>query len=91
MIPAVQPTNERMVFSVASSRKAGVRYRVDALENMGGMRCACRDFVTRRQPAIDRGEPKLTRATLCKHCIRVIFHFSRELFADMAKSECEHR
>lgn len=74
--PAViESRTERFVYMVASHSKPGRRYRVDITANNGGMECHCKDFVTRRQPAIDRGEPLLTRATTCRHTRAAMRHF----------------
>jgi hypothetical protein len=70
---------ERFVYHVASRTREGRRYRVDLTANDGGMWCACKDFCTRRQPAIDAGEPKLTRATTCYHTRQALRHFCLQI------------
>lgn len=85
-----QPTGDRMVFLVPSDSRPDRRsYRVDCLANGGAMQCSCADFIARKQPALDAGAEPHTAETLCKHCRKVIRHFTRDLFATMAKSECE--
>lgn len=86
--PAPHPSGDRMVFLVPSDRNPRIKYRVDALGNNGRMWCQCPNFGIRKQPALDRGEPAFTEATLCKHCVKVIFYFVGDLFATMAASEC---
>ncbi len=78
---------ERMVYLVASATHPGRTYRVDLLAENGASRCACRDWDTRRGPAITRGEPHGTRATLCRHGIIARRHFLNALLADMARAE----
>lgn len=87
--PKPHPSGDRMVFLVPSDRNPKVTYRVDCLENNGAMKCQCVDFTTRRQPAIDAGQEPLTSATMCKHCRKVVRYFVRDLFRDMARSECD--
>lgn len=82
-------TNERMVYEVPSDEVPGRKYRVDLIANRGAGQCACRDFNTRRQPAIDRGEPVWTKATSCKHSRRAAWFFIKKLFREMAQAECE--
>ena len=78
--PEVIPDqSERYVYHVASRRKEGKRYRVDLTANDGGMWCACADFAARRQPAIDRSEPKLTTATTCHHTRTALRYFNLQI------------
>lgn len=88
-LPEVQDTDERMVFSVASTdpQKPGKRYRVDLLENGGAGWCSCTDFSTRRMPAIKRGEKILRRATSCIHHIAAVLYFDSQLLPDMSRRE----
>lgn len=83
--PEVLPTNERFVFSVRSRSQPGHRHRCDLLAEGGYGRCACRDFETRRWPAIKRGEPMGTRATLCWHLIAA----RRDMLNDLLKRLAE--
>lgn len=86
-----------MVWLVPSHTKPGKTYRVDATANNGAMHCACPDFRARRQANIDKGLPPLVprvkgerpdNGTICVHCTDLIFYFCRQLFSEMAKSEC---
>lgn len=82
-----QPSGDRMCYWVSSDRNPRNKYRVDLLANNGAGGCSCADFRTRRQPAIDRGEPTWTETTTCKHTIKTARYFLRTLFRDMARSE----
>lgn len=81
------PTNERMVFDVPSDTRPDRKYRVDLLANEGAGRCSCTDFGTRRQPAIDAGEPSWTKRTSCKHTRRAAWYVIKKTLADLAHSE----
>lgn len=89
MTPSVQPTNERMVFLVSSDRKESLKYRVDLTANNGASECSCRDWQTRRGPALRAGGEPWTDACLCKHTKRAGRVFLRDLLAAMAKSESQ--
>lgn len=80
-------TGDRMVFEVPSDTKPGVTYRCDLTANSGAGWCACLDFATRRQPAIDDGAESWTRATSCKHLRAAARFFMRDLLKAMALSE----
>lgn len=77
---------ERYVYHVASRTRAGKRYRVDLTANNGAMQCACPDFSARRQPAIDRSEPFLTKATTCYHGRKALRHFNLGLLPALEKT-----
>lgn len=77
---------ERMVYHVLSS-KPPHRYRVDLLSLGGATECSCKDFATRRGPAIERGEPLGTRSTLCRHGIIARRFFLNGLLQQMARDE----
>ncbi len=81
------PTLERYVYSVPSDRNPRVCYRVDLTANNGAGFCSCTDFATRRQPAIDAGEPILTNASTCKHLRRALWQFLREVMPRLADEE----
>lgn len=40
---------------------------VDLSDHFGNGSCSCKDFITRRQPAIRDGKPLFTQATTCRH------------------------
>lgn len=80
-------TVERYVYSVPSDRNPRVCYRVDLAANNGAGFCSCTDFGTRRQPAIDAGEPILTKATTCKHQRRALWQFLREVMPRLAAED----
>jgi hypothetical protein len=83
----VQETSERMVFLVASDTPGRLPYRVDLLANGGAGRCACTDFGTRRQPALDAGEPIWTKRTSCKHARKAAWHVIRTTLPAMAREQ----
>lgn len=82
----LESPGERFVYQVASRTKEGRRYRVDLTANNGAMWCSCKDFSTRRQPAIDRGEPFLTNATTCYHTRNALRHFCLQLLPKLENS-----
>jgi hypothetical protein len=82
-----QATGDRYVFAVPSDKNPRVCYRVDLTANNGGGVCQCKDFVTRRQPALDRGEPILTQDTACKHIRRAGWAFLQAVLPMLAKEE----
>lgn len=82
-----QATGDRYVFAVPSDRNPRVCYRVDLTANNGGGVCQCKDFVTRRQPALDRGEAILTQDTCCKHVRRAAWAFLQAVLPMLAKEE----
>lgn len=84
---AITPTGERYCYLVPSDSRPGQTYRVDLAANGGAGWCQCMDFSTRRQPALDRGEPILTAPTLCRHLRRAYWHFLREVMPAVAKRD----
>lgn len=87
----VRATDDRMVFEVMSetARRRGkvAYYRVDLLAFDGAGQCHCKDWSTRRWPAIRDGKPHGTRATLCRHGILARRFFLNNLLTMMAKQE----
>jgi hypothetical protein len=81
------PTSERMVYLVKSDTGKGTPYRVDLTANGGAGQCACKDWNTRRGPALKAGKPMHTTETACKHILKVHRYFLKHLLVDMAKSE----
>jgi len=81
----IESEGESFVYQVASTTRAGRRYRVDITANNGAMWCACTDWSTRRQPALDRGEPRLTRKTTCKHARAALRHFCLQILPKLDK------
>lgn len=63
----VTPTGDRMVFEVESESTAGAAYRVDLLTHGGRGACHCKDWETRRWPAIKEGAKIGTPEATCKH------------------------
>ena len=57
---------------------------VDLAENKGNGACSCKDFVTRRQPAIDAKADLFTRETSCRHVIAARRHFTIHTLTDIA-------
>ena len=85
----VTATNERMVFSVTSERNPQRAYRVDLTANAGAGECSCKDWATRRGPALRNGGEAWTAATMCKHVRAAGRTFLRDLLKAMADSETE--
>ncbi len=81
----VEPTGDFMVYSVRSDKNPKIQYRVDLLANGGAGHCQCRDWPTRRQPHLDAGEKKWTKATSCKHARRAAWHCIVEELERLAK------
>lgn len=87
MLAEVEPTQERMTYSVASRKHHAKRYKVDLLFNSGAGKCSCRDFEIRRQSNLDDGAEALSMDTTCYHLRRAQRHFLYELLKEMARSE----
>jgi hypothetical protein len=84
----VMETGDRMCFSVKSrSHPDSPPYRVDLLAYGGAGQCHCKDWQTRRWPAIRDGKPKWTRATTCYHVRVAGKHFFVGLIEAMAQDE----
>lgn len=91
MIPdlpeVIESPGERFVFLVRSSQPRRPRYRVDLTAENGFGRCACRDWETRRWPAVKAGKPMGTRSTLCRHLILARRYFLNELLSALSMVE----
>lgn len=87
--PEVAESGDRMVYLVRSDnpKTPYKTYRVDLTAQGGAGECPCRDWATRRGPAIKAGALALTRQTTCRHVRKALAHFCRGLLAAMAKSE----
>jgi len=79
-------TNERMVYSVESDYIPHP-YRVDLLANGGIGQCSCRDWETRRSPAIRAGATIGTPVSMCKHVLKARNYFLDGLLTTMASTE----
>jgi hypothetical protein len=90
-IPQLEETNERLCYLVRSASHPKIAYRVDLLASKGAGFCQCIDHSTRRQPAIDQGQPIGTRSTMCRHVILARRHFLNGLLERLAKEENEPR
>lgn len=73
-----------MVYLVQSDT-GDTTYRVDLLAHGGKGQCSCRDWETRRSPAIRAGQQG--PATRCKHVNRVREFFLNSLLEKMAQQE----
>lgn len=82
-----RPSGDRYVYEVPSDRNPKVCYRVDLTANNGAAVCQCKDWATRRQPALDRGEKPWTQATSCKHSRRAAWAFLQDVLPMLAKQE----
>ena len=76
--------NEALRYWAQSESGNGI-YIVDLSENKGSGACSCADFIARRQPAIDAGEPLFTRKVSCKHTSAVRKHFLKTTLREMAR------
>jgi hypothetical protein len=77
----------RYVYAVRSASNPGAWHTVDLTANGGAGVCSCVDHGTRRQPAIDRGEPALTAPTTCRHVRAALWQFMREVLPRLAADE----
>ena len=85
--PTIRARLERYCYDVESNTQPGKFYFVDLTANNGAGFCACRDFETRRQPAINRKEPIITKPTTCIHLRRALWQFLREVMPRLAAEE----
>jgi hypothetical protein len=82
----VQPIpGEALRFYVESWSSPSRPHIVDLAENQGNGACSCRDFVTRRQPNIDKLMPLFSRETSCRHVIAARRHFTIHTLTDIAR------
>jgi hypothetical protein len=79
--------HEPFRYHVQSATDPDQWYLVDLLENKGGGICSCRDHFARRQPALNRGEPKLTPATTCRHVQAATRHLLLTILEDQSKKQ----
>ncbi len=80
---------ERMCYRVQSTNPKKIPYRVDLTAHAGASECACKDWITRRWPAIKAGEPIGTRRTMCRHVILARRYFLNGLLQAMAEEETQ--
>lgn len=85
--PEVTDTGDAMVYSVRSNTNPARRYRCDLIAENGYGRCDCKDWGTRRWPAIKAKRPAGVRATLCRHLIAARRHFLNGLLRALAMEE----
>ncbi len=81
----VRETSQPFNYEVESRTKPGQWYWVNLLENDGGGACECRDHETRRQPAINKGHPLRTKATMCAHVEAAMWHLIGTILDDQSK------
>jgi len=86
-LPTVEPTADFMVYLVRSDRNPKIQYRVDLLANGGAGHCACTDWATRRQKALDAGEEPWEKETSCKHAQRAAWYCLKLELKRMAKEQ----
>lgn len=89
MTAQIQELPERYCYRVPSHSKQGKFYDVDLTANGGAGWCPCRDHQTRRQPALDRGMPPLTKYTLCRHLTAAYWHLLKGIMPMLAEQESE--
>ncbi len=83
----IEPTGDFMVYLCPSDKNPKIKYRCDMLANGGAGHCACKDWSTRRQPALDDGKLSLTKESACKHVIRVAWYLIREELKRLAREQ----
>lgn len=90
MTPAVQLhtvtpiVGECLRYYVSSATNPNAPHMVDLSENHGNGACSCRDWITRRNPAIKAGAPLFTRATSCRHVLAARRYFTIATLTEMA-------
>lgn len=81
----VAPINgEVLRYSVESWTDPAHPHTCDLSLNKGNGACDCRDFVTRRGPAIKAGKPLFTKSTSCRHLIMARKYFTLATLTEMA-------
>lgn len=83
----IRQTNERYVYEVDSASDPGSSYRVDLVANGGRGECSCRDFETRRMPAIRRGAAIRSDEATCRHVRAVQEYFLVEMLKALSARE----
>lgn len=86
-LPEIVPSGERMIYLVRSDTNPARQHRVDLLAYAGYGECSCRDYATRRRPAVKAGAAPGSRAVLCKHLIAARRYFLNYLLRKMALVE----
>lgn len=76
---------EVLRYRVSSSSNPNAPHMVDLSLYGGNGECSCRDFTTRRRPAIREGAELFTRATSCKHVLAARKYFLIETLGEMAR------
>lgn len=76
---------QALTYEVESWTNPTKPHIVTLTENDGNGYCTCRDFITRRQPAIDNGAKLFTRDTSCRHVIAARNHFLTHTLRDIAQ------
>lgn len=77
--------HEKFTFRVESESKPGHWHVVGWLDDPRAPVCTCRDYQTRRRPAVDRGEPLFTASTCCKHIQAVNRHLLLSIHQKLIK------
>jgi hypothetical protein len=86
-LPEIVPSGERMIYLVRSDTNPARQHRVDLLDLSGYGSCSCKDWATRRGPAVKAGAAPGSRAVLCKHLIAARRFFLNQLLRTMALAE----
>jgi hypothetical protein len=75
---------EVLRYTVESWSEPDKPHLCDLSMNRGNGACSCRDFVTRRGPAIKAGKPLFTQATTCRHLRMARKYFTIATLQEMA-------
>lgn len=76
---------EVLRYRVTSDSNPKHSYICDLSENQGSGACFCKDFQTRRGPAIKAGMPPFSREVSCKHLIAARTYFCHTTLKEMAR------
>lgn len=76
---------EVLRYHVQSWSNPNAPHMVDLSLYGGNGECSCRDFTTRRRPAILAGAVLFTRKTSCRHVIAARKYFTQETLGEMAR------
>lgn len=75
---------EALRYRIESWTTPKTPHLVDLSENQGNGSCSCRDFITRKGPAIREGAQLFTRDTSCRHLVAARKHFTIQTLGDIA-------
>lgn len=89
-IHVAESIGERLVYQVRSENNPKVTYRVELTAHDGYSQCACKDWATRRSPAIkSKAFPIGSKEVTCKHVRGAREHFLNHFLPVLAREEGE--